>query len=143
MFGAAGGTLFNMLGSAGVTAVLLLVITAVINRRKLGAETDNISATATKAITDAASGVVERIEGDNLRLRSRVEVLEANDTKHERARREWDLEREEWRRVLQVHAAWDALAVTRMNEAIPPITLPTAPPLTPPVIYRDHREPTN
>ena len=138
MFGAAGGTLFNMLGSAGITAVLLLVITAVINRRKLGAETDNISATATKAITDAASGVVERIESDNLRLRASIERLEASDVKHERARREWDLEREEWRRVLQVHAAWDALAVTRMNEAIPPIELPDAPPLTPPTLDRLH-----
>jgi len=138
VFGAAGGTLFNMLGSAGITAVLLLVITAVINRRKLGAETDNISATATKAITDAASGVVERIEGDNLRLRASIERLEAAEDKHDRDRREWALEREEWRRVLQVHAAWDALAVTRMNEAIPPIELPDAPPLTPPTLDRLH-----
>ena len=138
MFGAAGGTLFNMLGSAGITAVLLLVITAVINRRKLGAETDNISATATKAITDAASGVVERIEGDNLRLRASIERLEAAEDKHDRDRREWALEREEWRRALQLHAAWDALAITKMNEAIPPIDLPDAPPLTPPTLDRLH-----
>jgi len=138
MFGAAGGTLFNMLGASGITAVLLLVITAVINRKKLGAETDNISATATKAITDAASGVVERIEGDNLRLRASIERLEAADDRHERERREWALEREEWRRVLQVHAAWDALAITRIAEAIPPIELPDAPPLTPPTLDRLH-----
>jgi len=138
MFGAAGGTLFNMLGASGITAVLLLVINAVINRKRLGAETNNISATATKAITDAASGVVERIEGDNLRLRSSIERLEANEDKHDRDRREWALEREEWRRALQLHAAWDALAITKMNEAIPPIDLPDAPPLTPPTLDRLH-----
>jgi len=138
MFGAAGGTLFNMLGASGITAVLLLVINAVINRKRLGAETNNISATATKAITDAASGVVERIEGDNLRLRASIERLEAADVKHDQERREWALEREEWRRVLQVHAAWDALAITRIAEAIPPIDLPDAPPLTPPTLDRLH-----
>ena len=138
MFGAAGGTLFNMLGASGITAVLLLVITALINRKKLGAETDNISATATKAIADAAASTVKDAREDNARLRASVERLEANEDKYDRDRKEWVLEREEWRRVLQVHAAWDALAIARIAEAIPPIALPPAPPLTPPTLARDH-----
>jgi len=133
MFGIAGGTLFNMLGAGGVTTILLYVVNAVITRKKRGAETDNVSATATKAVADAASGLVDRFEKDNERLRARVEALEL-------FREESALEKEEGRRVLQLHAAWDALVIAALQGANPPITLPPAPPLTPPVITRDHRE---
>ena len=119
--------LLQLLGSVGATTIFVAVINGVINRKKLGAE-------AVKVVSDAASGLVERVERDNERLRLREANLE-------RFREESMLEKEEWRRVLQVHAAWDALVIAAVHGANPPITLPPAPPLTPPVIYRDHREP--
>lgn len=134
--GGAGGTVLNMLGAGGGAMVLLALINAFVTRRHRGAETENLSATATKAITDAASGVVERIEGDNIRLRVRVEQLEAATAQHDRDREAWALERQEWRRALQVHVSWDALAISRLAAADPPIDLPAAPPLTPPTLER-------
>lgn len=121
------------------STALTSVISAVASRRKLGAETGALSATATETISKAAAGVVEQVTADNLRLRqensgllvkqadmeARIDVLEQRDLEF---RRYLDDER----RTLQLHAAWDALAITKVREAIPPIDLPDAPPLTPP-----------
>ena len=131
--------LLNMLGAGGIAGIAVVLINAVVNRRKLGAETSTLSASATETITRAASGVLHESREDNKRLReenvqqeSRIDVLEAEV-------RELKLERQESRRVLQMHAAWDALAIERVREAIPPITLPDAPPLTPPTLERLNR----
>lgn len=132
--------LLNMFGAGGIAAILVVLVNAVVNRRKLGAETDTLSATATETITRAASGVLHEAREDNKRLRDenlkheqRIDALEAEV-------RELQLERQESRRVLQVHAAWDALAIERVREAIPPISLPDAPPLTAPTLYRPNRD---
>jgi hypothetical protein len=125
--------LLQLLGSAGLAAVLVAIINAVVNRRKLGAE-------ATKMISDAAAGAVKDARDDNVRLRAensefRARILALEERQEEREG-EWEVERREWRRVLQVHAAWDQLAIERIAGREPPIDLPDAPPLTPPTRYR-------
>jgi len=112
--------LVQLLGSVVLAAVLGAIINGFLNRRKLGAE-------ATEIITKAASGVVERLEAellrvtnDNTRLRERVNTLEIKE--------------EADRAVLQLHAAWDHLAVERLTEA--GIDMPMPPPLSPPPLSR-------
>lgn len=129
--------------STAIASIVIVIINAVITRRKTNAETGQLSASTTKIITDAASGVVSEIKEDNTRLRAEnvqlrtaERLLEARIDVLEEDAREVRREREEWRRVLIVHAAWDALAIAAVREAIPPITLPAVPPLTPPVSAR-------
>jgi hypothetical protein len=113
-----GVLLLQLLGSAAVASVIGAIINGILNRKKLGAE-------ATEIITKAASGVVADIRQDNARLRKRVAELEF-------AQSEWAIEKQEWRDVLILHSAWDLMATTAVNQAIPPIELPPPPPLTPP-----------
>jgi hypothetical protein len=77
----------QLLGSAGLAAVLVAVINAVVNRRKLGAE-------ATKMISDAAAGAVKDARDDNVRLRAensefRARVTALEDRQEEREG-EWE-----------------------------------------------------
>lgn len=119
----------QLCGSFGAATILLAVVNAWINRRKLGAE-------ATKFISDAAAGTVREAREDNARLREENRELRARMTamedREEEREYELEIEREDWRRVLQLHAAWDALAIERVSGREPPIDLPDAPPLTPP-----------
>ena len=107
----------TMLGSGSVVAVLSALVTGIFNRRKLGAD-------ATEIITKAASSVVERLEGENERFQKRIEVLE-------RQAQEKNARDVEWFRVLQLHAAWDHMAVARLRD-VNVIDLPNPPPLYPP-----------
>lgn len=118
------------LGTLGLGSVLAAMVSGFFSRRKLGAD-------ATEIITKAASGVVERIEADNERLREDLE----------REREERKAERDDFRRVvdehtavLQLHAAWDHMAVVKLQEA-GIRDLPTPPPLydpkNPPRVMRD------
>ena len=129
-------SLLPLLGSGAVGAVIVAIIGAVTGRRKLGAE-------ATEILTKAAGGMVERLEADNKRLRdadeaktTKIDELEHRVDDLEDEQRAWEREREDWLRVLQVHAAWDTLAIATLREAHPPIDLPDPPPLTPPVRAR-------
>jgi len=129
----------QILASAGAATILATVINGILNRKKLGAET-------TKIITDAAGGMVKDLREENERLRRSEERmrlmaadLEARVDDLEHAQAEAAIERDEWLRVLQVHASWDALAIAKLNEPIPPIDIPDAPPLTPPTRTRLNR----
>lgn len=127
--------LVAILGSTALSSV----VSVIASRRKLGAETGALSATATETITKAAAGVLKEAREDNTRLRdeiraersksaeleARVDVLEQRDLEFRRYI-------EDERRTLQLHAAWDVMATTAVNQAIPPIELPAPPPLTPP-----------
>ena len=126
--------LVAILGSTALSSV----VSVVASRRKLGAETGALSATATETITKAASEVLRESRDDNSRLRQEnasLRIKQAEDEiridKLERQALTDRRRSEEWMRVLQLHAAWDALAIARVREAIPPIDLPDAPPLTP------------
>lgn len=117
--------LIAALASAGLGAVIAAVVTGLFSKKKLGAE-------ATEIITKAASGVVERIEAELARERERRTTERTEHREQiERMERDHCSERDEWRRVLQLHVAWDAIAIARMAEV--GIELPPAPPLTPPV----------
>ena len=116
------------LGAGGFGAIIAAIVTGLFSKKKLGAE-------ATEIITKAASGVVERLEAE---LARRVEDMAAMRLEHkaevEKITREHSDEREEWRRVLQLHVAWDAIAIAKMGEI--GIELPPAPPLLPPIDRR-------
>lgn len=126
----------QVLISGALASVVGTVISVMANRKKLGAE-------ATEVITKAASGVVANFEKDNERLRTsdrdktaQISNLEDRVDDLENEQRAWEHEREDWLRVLQLHAAWDALAIAKLREAMPPIDLPDPPPLRAPVRYR-------
>lgn len=120
-------TVLAVLSSAGVTVVLGALVQGWFNKKKLGAD-------ATEIITRAASGVVERLEAEiatKMTNYATLEgkyngVLEAMDS----LKAAFAAERESWRRVLQLHVAWDAIAIAKLGEL--DIDLPPAPPLMPP-----------
>ena len=113
-----------VLGTAGVASVLGALVTGAFNRKKLGAD-------ATEIITKAATGVVERIEAENTRLNSELgnernarhrleRELEAERAAREKLSREMDRFRRlaiQHTHILQMHAAWDALAVSALEKA--------------------------
>lgn len=113
------------LSAGGIGAIIAAVVTGLFSKKKLGAE-------ATEIITKAASGVVQRIEAELARERERRETERTDhNARIDRMEKEHGEEREEWRRVLQLHVAWDAIAIAEMAKL--GIELPPAPPLTPPV----------
>ncbi len=61
--------ILTLLVSTGVATIIVAIIQAVFNRRKLSAE-------ATQIITQAAAGTVENIMKDNATLRTQMGVLE-------------------------------------------------------------------
>jgi 3-hydroxyacyl-CoA dehydrogenase len=99
-----------VLGAGGLSAILGAGITAMSSKRKLGAE-------ATKIITDAAAGVVTSMEHQ---LERAQQALESAEQRHEaymnRMASAHVRERDEWKRVLQLHVAWDALAISKLAE---------------------------
>lgn len=123
-----GSILAAVLGAGGFGAIVVAFITGLFSKRKLGAE-------ATEIITKAAAGVVTNLHAE-IERQSRVNAQLVAD--HER--RVTDLikshedEIEDVRRVLQLHVAWDAIAIAKMAEFN--IELPPAPPLLPP--HREH-----
>jgi uncharacterized protein YlxW (UPF0749 family) len=127
--------LVAILGSTALSSV----VSVIASRRKLGAETGALSATATETITKAAAGVLKEARDDNARLRDEIRAERAKSAELEARvdvleQRDLDFRRyiEDERRTLQLHAAWDVMATTAVNQAIPPIDLPSPPPLTPP-----------
>ena len=111
----------QLLGSAVLAAIAGAIINGIINRRKLGAE-------ATEIITKAASGVVERLEAERARIAGeRDQLLERV--------RALEIREETDRAVLQLHAAWDHLAVEALTRA-GISDLPQPPPLSPPPLSR-------
>lgn len=112
-----GQLVIGVLGTLGIGSVVAAVVSGLFSRKKLGAD-------ATQIITQAAAGVVERTEADNARLRAEVA-----EERLMREQRENELRRliDQHTRVLQLHAAWDHIAVERLAAA--GIELPEPPPL--------------
>lgn len=113
-----------VLGAGGLGAILAAVVTGLFSKRKLGAE-------ATEIITKAAAGVVTNLQAE---IDRQVELREGQATQHAATMKtlmdEHQQEMDEVRRVLQLHVAWDAIAIAKMAEV--GIELPPAPPLLPP-----------
>ena len=104
-----------ILGSSAITALMGSIVVGLFSKKKLSAE-------ATKVITDAASGVVELLKAENLRvvggnaaLSTMVEKFRA-DQKAQEAR-------------LSVHAFWDRQVAAVLAQH--GIDLPEPPPLNP------------
>lgn len=113
----------GLLGGGGIAAIISAVVAGLFSKRKLGAE-------ATEIITKAAAGVVTNLQADaeasrkareDAALQHRLDmaaVMEAHDN-----------EMAEVRRVLQLHVAWDAIAIAKLADL--GVELPPAPPLLP------------
>jgi len=154
-------TILAVLGVGGLSTIAAAIISALMSKRKLGAE-------ATNLITQAASGVVDRIEkelersikqreGIEKELKRSIEQREALqaqvidlETTIERKAEEWDAElrakeivwqrvEADWREVLQVHAAWDYAALVALERHDIDHGLETPPPLYPPPGHQ-HRD---
>lgn len=131
-----------ILGSAGVGAILAALVNGLFSKRKLGAE-------ATEMITNAAASVVKNMQADldrqvaaNTRLvtenQQHVEALVAEHREQMQAlANSHAAEMEQVRRVLQLHVAWDAIAIAKLNDL--GVDLPPAPPLLPPIKF-EHPE---
>jgi hypothetical protein len=123
--------LIAALSAGGFGAIISAIIAGLFSKRKIGAE-------ATDIITKAASGVVTNMQNEIDRLVARNKRLEENAEVDRRMAQDsmrslvhqHELEMEEVRRVLQLHVAWDAIAIAKMNEF--GVKLPPAPPLLPP-----------
>jgi hypothetical protein len=119
-----------VLGSAGLGAIIAAVVNGFFSKRKLGAE-------ATEIITKAAAGVVTNLEAENLRQSAAMAKMVVDHAaliaemklKMDAQTASHALEIEEFKRVLQLHVAWDTIAIAKLNEV--KIHLPPAPPLLP------------
>lgn len=115
--------LVAILGTAGVSTVIAAIVTGLFSKRKLGAE-------ATEIITKAAASVVTNLQAELTRQQGVNTQLVADHRNHISTLLASHAEEiEEVRRVLQLHVAWDAIAIAKMAEV--GIDLPPAPPLLP------------
>lgn len=115
--------LVAILGTAGISTIIGAVITGLFSKRKLGAE-------ATEIITQAATSVVTSLQAELARQQAvNTELVREHKTHMEALVSSHADEIEEVRRVLQLHVAWDAIAIAKMSEV--GIDLPPAPPLLP------------
>ena len=124
-----GALLAAVLGAGGLGAILAAIITGLFSKRKLGAE-------ATEIITKAAAGVVVNMQAEIDRQVSRnSDIISEHRSVMSRLVQDHTKEMEDVRRVLQLHVAWDAIAIAKMAEL--GVDLPPAPPLLPP-LRREH-----
>ncbi len=96
-----------IVGSSGVTALLVAVFSALVNRRKIKAE-------ATSILTEAAGGIVQILQADNARLRADAKRQEVLRERRERAERDRD---EQFRVLLREHHDYDMSLVQSLREA--------------------------
>lgn len=123
------GIIIAVLAGGGVSAVVAAMVTGFFSKKKLGAE-------ATEIITNAAAGVVTSMQGQ---LSRSDQARHDDQLRHERAMASMAeahvKERREWQKVLQLHVAWDVMAIARMAEAAQSdsqiLPLPPPPPVTP------------
>lgn len=117
------GLIVALLGAGGFGAVIAAIVTGLFSKRKLGAE-------ATKIITDAAAGVVTSIEAELERARQTITTERAEHNRQLANMAQAHVrERNEWRKVLQLHVAWDSMAIAKFADM--EITMPPVPPVTP------------
>lgn len=122
--------ILNFVFTAGFATIIVTLINGLILRRKTGAETEQLSAGATKIITEAAGAVVKDLREDNARLRTELSERKVAEAVLEARLSLLEAERDEERELLRIHGIWDREALAAVRAAIPPIKLRTAPPLT-------------
>lgn len=109
------------------SGVVVTVVNAIANRRKLGSELERADADTDRIYTETARGLMSEMRLELTRANQRIADLEFNA--------------EEQRRVLILHSAWDLMAVAKVRECSPPLSLPHPPPLTPPTRRTSNVEP--
>jgi hypothetical protein len=113
----------GLLGGGGIASIAAAIVAGLFSKKKLSAD-------AAEIITKAASGVVERLEAEVKRVeRAREDAALQHRLDMAAVMEAHDSEMAEVRRVLQLHVAWDAIAIAKMGEV--GIALPPAPPLLP------------
>lgn len=128
------GVIAALLGAGGLGAIVAAIVTGLFSKRKLGAE-------ATEIITKAAAGVVTNMQAEIDRQVARNEdLLKTHEAAMNRLVESHDREMEDVRRVLQLHVAWDAIAIAKLGEL--GVKLPPAPPLLPPTTHQ-HPSPSS
>lgn len=108
------------LGLVGVGGVLVALVNGLFSKRKLSAD-------ATKIITDAASGVVERLRDENLRVSAELATVREAQQAAQRREAERDRRERERDHALLLHGYWDQQVFTMARDQ--GITLPEPPPL--------------
>lgn len=123
-----------VVGAVLSSGVVAAIVTGLFSKKRMSAEAADI-------ITKAASGVVVSIESELLRQRTdnerqraeheaaMIRQQESHESKMQALVDSHNEEMEEVRRVLQLHVAWDAIAIAKMAEF--DVILPPAPPLLP------------
>lgn len=112
-----------ILGAGGLGAILAAIVTGLFSKKKLGAE-------ATEIITKAAAGVVTNLQAEiDRQVSLRTDLVAAHTAAMAHLVAEHAEEMDEVRRVLQLHVAWDAIAIAKLGEL--GVDLPPAPPLLP------------
>lgn len=115
-----------VLGGGGVAAIISAIIAGLFSKRKLGAE-------ATEIITKAAAGVVTNMQAE---IDRQVRAREIQAIEHASAMATLVAshahELGEVRRVLQLHVAWDLMAIAKLQDL--GVEMPPAPPLLPPLL---------
>lgn len=123
-----------IIGAVCASGVLAALVTSLFSRKKMSAD-------AAQIITQAASGVVASMESELARHREAsarkdaeyrediVRMQERHEQKMKALVESHAEEVDEMKRVLQLHVAWDAIAIAKMAEI--GIELPPAPPLLP------------
>ena len=123
------------LGAGGLSGIAGAIVNGWFSKRKLGAE-------ATEVITQAASGVVRDVTAELERksvamaaMRSEhtaqlTQMRDEHQADRERLLADHAREMDAVRVVLQLHIAWDAVAIQELSRI--GIELPDPPPLYPP-----------
>jgi hypothetical protein len=112
-----------LLGGGGISAIIAAIIAGFFSKRKRGAE-------ATEIITKAAAGVVTNMQSEiDRQVAARHEMVLAHREAMSALMASHDREIEEIRRTLQLHVAWDTMAMAKLLEV--GISLPPVPPLLP------------
>lgn len=111
------------LSAGGIGAIVASIVTGLFSKKKLGAE-------ATEIITKAAAGVVASLNSEIERLTS---LIARQDSEHNAAldkiKRDHTRQMDEVKQVLELHTAWDQVAIARLSEI--GVDLPPAPELFP------------
>lgn len=126
----------QLLGSGGLAAVAVVIVNVLAQRRSLGSQT--LRTDSERHRTDAETDELIRTTYGNMLKDIQVQLDAAvakNANLSERVS-ELESEREDQRRVLQLHAAWDHMALSKLRDCRPPLSLPEPPPLTPAVRRR-------
>lgn len=115
-------TLIQLLVATAGSGVLVAMIQGFFTRRKTRAEVQSTGANATKLITDAAASVVDRVQIDNIALRTEVANLRAEVLRLGRWR---DAAEDNFDR----HERWDTDVANRLRDR--GLTVDDPPPLSP------------